>query len=53
MKEAEMEKLVGFMLNAVENRTDEAALSSLHEEVKDFCKGFPVPGIEPEYVMSA
>ena len=53
MKEEEMEKLVGFMLRAVESRTDNAALSSLHEEVKDFCKGFPVPGIEPEYVMSA
>ncbi len=53
MKEAEMEKLVNFMLSAVEKRTDETALSSLHEEVKVFCKQYPVPGIEPEYVASA
>lgn len=53
MKEVEMEKLVRFMLSAVESRTDEAALSSLHEEVKVFCKQYPVPGIEPEYVASA
>ncbi len=45
MKEAEMERLVAFMLDAVAKRGDEAALDSLHEEVKTFCKKHPVPGI--------
>ena len=45
MKEAEMEQLAAFMLSAVEKRNDEAALDSLHEEVKVFCKKHPVPGI--------
>ena len=45
MKEAEMTKLVEFMLSAVAKRDDEAALDSLHEEVKVFCKKHPVPGI--------
>jgi glycine hydroxymethyltransferase len=45
MKEQEMEVLGGYMLRAIEKRGDEAALAALHEEVKTFCKGFPVPGI--------
>ena len=45
MKEAEMTQLVEFMLAAVAKRDDEAALDSLHEEVKVFCKKHPVPGI--------
>ena len=45
MKEAEMTQLVEFMLSAVAKRDDEAALDSLHEEVKVFCKKHPVPGI--------
>ena len=45
MKEAEMEQLVAFMLDAVAKRGDETALDSLHEEVKTFCKKHPVPGI--------
>ncbi len=45
MKEAEMEQLVKFMLDAVVKRDDEAAIADLHEEVKVFCKKYPVPGI--------
>ena len=45
MKEKEMEILADFMLTAVTNRTDETALLKLHEEVKTFCRKFPVPGI--------
>jgi glycine hydroxymethyltransferase len=45
MKEPEMEILGNFMLRAIEKRADEAALKSLHEEVKVFCRKFPVPGI--------
>ncbi|HLC75704.1 MAG TPA: serine hydroxymethyltransferase [Candidatus Peribacterales bacterium] len=46
MKEKEMEILTRFMLRAIEKRSDDAAVASLHEEVKTFCKKFPVPGID-------
>jgi len=46
MKEPEMEKLAGFMLKAIEIRADETALRKLHEEVKEFCLRYPVPGID-------
>ncbi|MEK7563014.1 MAG: serine hydroxymethyltransferase, partial [Patescibacteria group bacterium] len=45
MKEKEMEILAGFMLAAIEKRSDAAALKNLREEVKAFCLKFPVPGI--------
>ena len=45
MKEADMETLANFMLKAIETRSDEQALNSLHEEIKTFCRRFPVPGI--------
>ncbi len=46
MKEPEMEQLVSFMLRAIEQRSDDAAIKALHEEVKTFCQQYPVPGIE-------
>ncbi|PIR52755.1 serine hydroxymethyltransferase [Candidatus Peregrinibacteria bacterium CG10_big_fil_rev_8_21_14_0_10_49_10] len=45
MKEDDMVTLANFMLQAVEKRTDDAAIEKLHEEVKAFCLQFPVPGI--------
>jgi glycine hydroxymethyltransferase len=45
MKESAIETLSAFMLRAVEKRTDASALTELHEEVKTFCRQFPVPGI--------
>lgn len=47
MKEPEIEKLVDYMMKAVEIREDEAALNTLHEEVKEFCMQYPVPAIDP------
>ena len=46
MHEAEMDALADFMLRAVALRGDETALDALHEEVKTFCRQFPVPGID-------
>ena len=46
MMEAEMDALADFMLRAVALRGNEAALDALHEEVKTFCRQFPVPGID-------
>jgi len=45
MQEAEMDILVDFMLRAIAKRQDDAALQKLHEEVKQFCLRYPVPGI--------
>lgn len=45
MKEADMELLGGFMLKAIEKRADESALKTLHGEIIEFCRKFPVPGI--------
>ena len=45
MMEAEMDTLADFMLQAIACRGDESALDALHEEVKVFCRQFPVPGI--------
>ncbi|MEK7137794.1 MAG: serine hydroxymethyltransferase [Patescibacteria group bacterium] len=45
MKEKDVEQLAVFILRAIEKRSDETALRKLHEDVKAFCRGFPVPGI--------
>jgi len=45
MREKDMETLAAFMLEAIEKRGDEAALQTLREEVRGFCRKFPVPGI--------
>ncbi|MBM3301350.1 MAG: serine hydroxymethyltransferase, partial [Deltaproteobacteria bacterium] len=45
MRENDMEVLADFMLAAIERRADPTALHALHEEVKTFCRRFPVPGI--------
>lgn len=46
MKEPEMEQLVKFMLTAIAKKDDDTAIAALHEEVKEFCLKYPVPGIE-------
>ncbi|TSC79149.1 MAG: Pyridoxal-phosphate-dependent serine hydroxymethyltransferase [Candidatus Peregrinibacteria bacterium Gr01-1014_25] len=46
MKEGEMDILGNFMLRAIEQRGDDAALASLRSDVTAFCQQFPVPGID-------
>jgi len=46
MKEAEMGKLAGWIVAALQQREDAAALARLQSEVQAFCRGFPVPGLE-------
>ena len=43
MLDAEMDQLVSFMLRAVADRENESTLNALHEDVKTFCRRFPVP----------
>lgn len=46
MKEGEIDKLVDFMLASIKVKDDEKALEKLHAEVRDFCRQFPVPGVD-------
>lgn len=45
MKEKDMEKLAGWIIQAVKMNTDEAGLSKLKSEIEEFCSTFPVPGL--------
>ncbi len=45
MKEADMEKLALWIVDAVASRDNETRLLALKAEVENFCKSFPVPGI--------
>lgn len=45
MREAEMERIAGLLLEALRQREDEARLAALGAEVEALCAGYPVPGI--------
>lgn len=45
MKEEDMDTLGGFMLKAIEKKSDDSAIGQLRKEVVEFCRQFPVPGI--------
>ena len=45
MGPAEMERLAGWILRALECRDDERALAQVKAEVEELCSGFPVPGL--------
>lgn len=45
MKEADMEKMAGWIVESLQNHEDESKLEDIRAEVEIFCKGFPVPGI--------
>ena len=45
MKEPEMKQIAGWIDTAIENHGNDEKLSSIHDEVRELCAGFPVPGI--------
>ena len=45
MKEPEMDAIVEFILRAVKAKGDDHALAALRNDVTNFCRRFPVPGI--------
>jgi len=45
MGEADMARLAGWMVEALQKRDDTAALARLRAEVEAFCGRFPVPGL--------
>lgn len=46
IKEEETKKIAEFIDKALKNRDNEEVLQQIKQEVKTFCKAFPVPGIE-------
>ena len=46
MKEEQMKILAGWIDEVVSNASDASVQSKVQGEVKELCKGFPVPGIE-------
>jgi len=45
MKEAEMKKVGAWILRVLKNTGDEAVLKTVRGEIAEFCRSFPVPGI--------
>ena len=45
MKEADMERIAAWIDQVVSHVTDEALQAKIREEVREFCRAFPCPGI--------
>ena len=45
MKEAEMQRVGTWILNVLKHADDAAVIERTRNEIKEFCKAFPVPGI--------
>lgn len=45
MKEPEMKQIARWIDRALSHHTDDAKLAAIHDEVRELCAGFPVPGI--------
>jgi glycine hydroxymethyltransferase len=45
MVEEDMRRIAGWMVEALRNRQDTARLTQLSSEVREYCAGFPVPGL--------
>ena len=43
LKEPEIDRVAAWIDAAIAARADEAQLSKIRDEVKEFCKGFPLP----------
>lgn len=46
MKEYEMVKIADWIDKAIQSRNNKEELEKLHQEVIDFCRQYPVPGLE-------
>lgn len=45
MKEAEMKRVGAWILNVLQHADDAAVVAKTRQEIEEFCKAFPVPGI--------
>jgi glycine hydroxymethyltransferase len=48
MREADMRAIAAWMVDAMRHSGDAARLSRLADEVRDFCRRFPLPGVSPQ-----
>jgi glycine hydroxymethyltransferase len=46
MKEPEMKRVAEWMVEALRSPKDDGKLRGIHEQVKELCKRFPVPGLD-------
>jgi len=46
MRESEMKKIAAWIDRAIRAKTKPAELQKIKNEIKEFCKNFPVPGID-------
>ncbi|MEK7097581.1 MAG: serine hydroxymethyltransferase [Patescibacteria group bacterium] len=46
MKEEDMKKTVAWIHEAIQAKDDEVKLGEIKNKVKEFCLGFPMPGVE-------
>ncbi len=46
MNEADMKQIAGWIVRALQNVNDTGAVSRLHNDVREFCRRFPVPGVD-------
>lgn len=46
VKEDDTRKIIDFIDQAIKNKDDEAKLADLKNQVKEFTKQFPVPGVD-------
>jgi glycine hydroxymethyltransferase len=48
MREADMQAIAAWMVDALRHSDDAARLSRLAGEVREFCRRFPLPGVMPQ-----
>ncbi len=46
MNAADMKRIAGWIVRALQNVNDTGAVSRLHNDVREFCRRFPVPGVD-------
>jgi glycine hydroxymethyltransferase len=47
MNEDDMRKIASWIVRALQNANDPSAVARMRDEVREFCRRFPVPGITP------
>ena len=51
LKEAEMEQVANWMDRAITGAKDKAKLATIHQEIREFTKAYPLPGGSPKVAV--
>jgi glycine hydroxymethyltransferase len=51
MDDDDMRRIAGWIVRALQNANDTGVVARLRDEVRDFCRQFPVPGIASERAL--